>query len=125
MGCQLQHEKITLLGNISNISVSDFKNYGGLNEKFFLVISDQREITSFEEIIKSAVRKKGTNLVGKPTYDLLIQYDDGKTHGFHLLLGDKDEESKVLFIGHEEKVFVIKPELTNQLRKLIVQEIHD
>lgn len=41
------------------------------------------EIASFEEVIESAEY----SILEKPTYDLLIQYDDGNTHGLHLILG--------------------------------------
>ena len=55
----------------------------------------------------------------KPDYDILIRYENGDTHGLHLLLGNVEEESIIMYIGHENKGYVISPKDTNKLRRIL------
>ena len=56
---------------------------------------------------------------GKPDYDILIRYESGGTYGLHLILGNIGEESILMYIGHENIGYIISPEETSKIRKLI------
>jgi len=75
----------------------------------------------FEEVLKKARRKNQNVDVdnGKPDYDILIRYENEDTHGLHLILGNTGEESIVMYIGHENIGYIISPEETNKIRKLL------
>jgi hypothetical protein len=119
--CQSQSEEMKLLGNISEISISKSNGYGGLNENYFVSINQAEAIVGFEEVLKNARGKNQdvdvTN--GKPDYDILIRYENGDTHGLHLILGNTGAESIVMYIGHENIGYFISPEETNKIRKLL------
>ena len=119
--CQSQSEEMKLLGNISEISISNSNGYDGLNENYFVFINQTEAILGFEEVLKNA---RGKNqdvdvINGKPDYDILIRYENGDTNGLHFILGNTGAESIVMNIGHENIGYFISPEETNKIRKLL------
>ncbi|MYL58245.1 hypothetical protein GLW20_12085 [Virgibacillus halodenitrificans] len=119
--CQSQEKQMTMLDGISSISVSESDGYGGINENYVTTIDKDTIISRFEEIFKNAEGKKQKVDVGteKPDYDILIRYENGETHGLHLVLGNTREESRVMYVGHENNVFDISPEGTKVLRGVL------
>ena len=119
--CQSQSEEMKLLGNISEISISKSNGYGGLNEKYLVSINQAEAIVVFEEALQNAKEKNQDVDVtkGKPDYDILIRYENGGTHGLHLILGNAGAESIVMYIGHEKIGYIISPKDTNKIRKLL------
>ncbi|MDX8047206.1 hypothetical protein SH601_14555 [Gracilibacillus sp. S3-1-1] len=119
--CQSQEENITLLDNISTISISDSDGYGGINENYFTTIDRDTLIAKFENVLKSARAKKQKVDVTneKPDYDVLIRYENGETHGLHIVLGDIGEESRVMYIGHENIGYNIPDKGTELLREIV------
>ena len=67
------------------------------------------------------MQKKGNKKVNKekPDYDLLIQYQNGDTHLIHLSLGNEDQESVLMYAGHENDVFYVSTEATKKLKELL------
>ena len=55
----------------------------------------------------------------KPDFDILIRYENGDTQGLHLLLGNEGDERVITYIGHEKYGYIVSPEDTNELRKLL------
>lgn len=120
IACQSQNEGVTLLDDVSGISISKSNGYGGLNEDYFLSIQDET-ISAFEEVLKNAKRKSQDVDVTyeKPDYDILVRYENGDTQGLHLLLGNQGEESVIMFIGHENNGYIVSAEDTNELRSVL------
>ncbi|RSL30494.1 hypothetical protein D7Z54_25665 [Salibacterium salarium] len=116
--CQTVHEKIEPLDDISKISISESGGYGGINNDFFMTISEKKTISGIEGVIKRANGKKHVVDVSddKPDYDLLINYADGGTHLLQLVLGSEGEESIFTYVGHEKNGFYVSPEDTKLLR---------
>lgn len=75
----------------------------------------------FEEVLHIAKgqKQKVDVINSKPDYDFLIHYENGNTHGLHLLLGNSGEESVFMYIGHENMGYIISPEDTSKLRNLV------
>ncbi|WP_240378196.1 hypothetical protein [Bacillus piscicola] len=119
--CQSQEEKMTLIDNVSSISISKSDAYGGLNENYFTTIDEDAIISRFEEIVKNAEGRKQKVDVDKekPDYDILVRYKNGETHGLHLVLGNTGEKSRIMYIGHELNGFDISPKDTNYLRDML------
>jgi hypothetical protein len=120
VACQSPSEEMTLLGSVSDISISESNGYGGLNENYFISINEAEDISSFEDVLKNAKRiKQDVDMTNeKPDYDILIRYANGNTHGLHLVLGNKGEESRIMYIGNEKNGYIISPKDTDTLRKL-------
>ena len=91
-----------------------------MNEKYFLTIDKDKDISEFEKILKDVKEKKQKVDVikEKPDYDILIRYKNEKTHGLHLVLGNTGEESKIMYIGNENNGFYISSEDTEILRNI-------
>ena len=120
-GCQSQDKEMTLLDNISSVSISESDGYGGMNEKYFMVVVHDAFLSEFEKVLTTA---KGNELkvsVYKeiPDYDLLVRYANGETHGLHLKLGNIGEKSRVMYVGNENNGFDISPEDTKILRGIL------
>ncbi|MEG0260360.1 MAG: hypothetical protein RR595_02730 [Lysinibacillus sp.] len=118
ISCQSQNEGMTLVENVSDISISKSTAYGSLNENFFSSFSQEEIITDFEKILNNS---KGTTIdVMKetPTYDILVRYENGDTHGLHLLLENEGEESILMFIGYEDG-YIVSSEDTRKLKNII------
>ena len=121
IACQSQNEEMTLLDRVSEISISKSNGYGGLNESYFVSIKQAEAISGFEDILKMT---KGINsdidvTSEKPDYDILVRYENGGTHGLHLVLGNEGEESIFMYIGYEKSAYTISPENTNKLKRII------
>ncbi len=119
IGCQSQSEEMTLLDNVSDISISKSKGYGGLNENYFASFSQEEIISKFEEILKNAKDTNQDATNETPTYDILVRYENGGTHGLHLLLGNEGKKSIFMYIGHEKNSYTVSPDDTNKLKKII------
>jgi hypothetical protein len=119
--CQSQNKEMSLLDNITNISISESNGYGGVNESYSISINQADAISDFEEIFKNAqgIHQDFDLINEKPDYDILVRYENDDTQGLHLLLGSKGEKSIIMFIGHEKIGYTISSEDTNRLRKLL------
>lgn len=119
--CQSQAEEMTMLDDISSISISKSDGYGGINENYFATIDKDTLISRFEEVFKNAEGKKQKVDIDneKPDYDILIRYKNGETHILHLVLGNTREKSRVMYVSHEDKGFDISPEDTKVLRGVL------
>lgn len=119
--CQSQEEKMTMLDDISSISISESDGYGGINENYFATIDQDTLISKLEEIFKNAEGKKQKVDVDKdkPDYDILVRYKNGEDHLLHLVLGNTGEKSRVMYVGHENNGFDISPEDTKILRSIL------
>ena len=118
ISCQSQTKEMTLLDDVSGISISKSNGYRGLNENYFASYSQEESISDFEKILKNT---KGTTqdvTNDTPTYDILIRYEYGDTHGLHLLLGNDGEESVFTYIGYEGN-YTVSPEGTHKLKNII------
>ncbi|MGP4040167.1 hypothetical protein ACTWP4_09770 [Gracilibacillus sp. D59] len=119
IGCQSPKEKMSPLDNITEISISNSEGYGGLNENYFAILHKRKVISIFEEVMRSTKREVNGVNAENPDYDILVRYEDGSTQGLHLILGEEDDESKLLYIGHEKLTFSVSSEGTQKLRKII------
>jgi len=89
-----------------------------------MTIDKKAFISVFEDVLTRAERKKQKVNVNeeKPDYDLLIHYENGETHGLHLVLGNKGEKSRIMYIGYENNGFELLSEDTTILRDLLEDE---
>lgn len=119
--CQSQDKEMTMLDDISSISLSKSVGYGGINENYIAKVDKYTFISRFEKVFKNAEGKKQKVNVNneKPDYDILIRYENGETHGLHLVLGDTGEKSRVMYVGHENNCFDISPKDTKVLRDIL------
>lgn len=119
--CQSQEKEMTMLDDISSISISKSNGYGGINENYIETIDKDTIISRFEETFKNAEGRKQKVDVDteKPDYDILIRYKNGETHGLHLVLGKTGEKSRVMYFGHENNGFDISPEGTEVLKGVL------
>lgn len=115
-GCQSPKE-MTLLGDITKVSISESEGYGGINEDYFVSLSDKETLDHLEGIIKDA--KRTGDEIKKPDFDLLVEYEEDETHMIHLFLGKEGKESAFMYTGHEKDVYTVSPEATTELRKLL------
>ncbi|SFL54079.1 hypothetical protein SAMN04487943_102133 [Gracilibacillus orientalis] len=119
IGCQSQSKEMMLLDNVSSISISESKGYGGLNENYFASFNQDEIIAEFEEIFKNTEVTNQDATYETPTYDILVRYENDATHGLHLILGDEGEESLFIYVGNENNIYSVSSEATNKLRKMI------
>lgn len=119
--CQSKDKEMTMLDGISSISISESNSYGGINENYDTTIDKDAIISRVEEVFKNAEGRKQKIDVGteKPHYDLLIRYENGETHGLHLVLGNTGEKSRVMYVGHENNGFDISSEDTKVLKEVL------
>ncbi|MCR1899645.1 hypothetical protein NSA47_11730 [Irregularibacter muris] len=120
-GCQSPKE-MKLLGEIKEISISEFYKYGGTNEEYFASINQPESLSKFKEIVENAEKRDNNTSKVDPNYDLRIEYENGDIHILHMLLGHPDQESALMYAGNENKVFYISSEATAELRKILPVE---
>lgn len=116
-----QAEEMTVLDNVSFISISDSDGYGGINEVSSKTIDSDVQILQFESILKNAKgRKQKVGVVKeKPDYDIVVHYENDGTHLLHLVLGGIGEKSRVMYVGYEDNGFDISPEDTKVLKDIL------
>lgn len=124
VGCTNQEHTMDLLDeNIREINVSESNGVGDMNQDILVSISDKDSIKRFENIIRTAVKQKLNNDAVKPDFDIMVEYEgDLPTHAIHLTLGEKGEESILMYIASEGETYVISSKSTDQLRELILSE---
>lgn len=107
--------------DISSISVSKSEGYGGINDDYFITIDEKSSTSEFQDILKKAENKKQKIDVDKesPDYDLVINYGKDKELLLHLVLGDKGEKSRIMYMGNEDNGFNIPAKDTKDLRTIL------
>ncbi|OAT85420.1 hypothetical protein A6P54_18990 [Bacillus sp. MKU004] len=125
--CQQERsEKMVLLDEkISAVDISESKGLGGMNEQVLMSFTDKDSLSIFKTAITTARKQPGKVDLTEPDYDVMVQYESEEgqlqTHGIHLWLGDEGEASTLVYVG-DETVYHAPPEITKQLRGLIVSE---
>ena len=124
VGCTNQEQTMDLLDeNIREINVSKSNGVGDMNQDILVSISDKESIKIFENIIRTAVKQKSNIDAVKPDFELMVEYEgDLPTHAIHLMLGEKGEESILMYIDSEGETYVTSSNSTGQLRELILSE---
>ncbi|MFP7487278.1 hypothetical protein SFC65_24280 [Priestia filamentosa] len=118
-GCKSKDDSMPTLSKINEVSISKSKDLDELNEDFFFS-SDAKKITAnFQEIMKHTTSTNQEVNTRKVNYDILVKYNDDKTHGLHLALGDEGEGSLLTFIGNNNKVYKVSPDDTKRIREII------
>lgn len=112
---------MTMLDDISSVSIAESDGYGGINENYITTIDKDTIISIFEKAFENAEGRKQKVDVNteKPDYDILIHYENGETNGLHLVLGNTGEMSRVMYVGHENNGFDISPESTKEIRGVL------
>ena len=105
-----------LLDHIISITISQSHSYGEVNKNYFKVIHDARELTYIENSLKKAHSKKQKIdiMKEKPDFDLIIHYRESRTHLLHLVLGDRGETSRIMYVSYENTSSIIPSDETLQ-----------
>lgn len=112
---------MTLLDNISSVSIAESDGYGRVNDNYFATIDKGALTLEFQKVLKNAEGKKQKVHITKekPDYDIVIDYENDGTHLLHLVLGGKGEKSRVMYVGNENNGFDITPEDTEVLSEML------
>lgn len=96
LGCQSQDKEMTLLDNISSVSIAESDGYGGVNDNYFATIDKDAQTLKFQKVLKNAegTKQKVDVAKEKPDYDIVINYENDGTHLLHLVLGGKGEKAE-------------------------------
>ena len=72
--------------------------------------------------MKTATKQNVSHSLGKPDYDIQVQYSEGyPTHAIHLWLGEEGETSTLMYtIDDEDESYFTTINMTNKLRKIIL-----
>ncbi|AXH99640.1 hypothetical protein DV702_07675 [Sporosarcina sp. PTS2304] len=92
-GCAHESNTMSLLDySVKEVKLSQFENFGGINEQYVLSFVRPEEIAIFEQAVQTATKQSDPEKNFMPDYDLLIEYDiaegDLPTHGIHMWLGN-------------------------------------
>ena len=121
--CDGVNKEMPILGNISSISISKSQGYGGLNNNLSAVYREKEALSDFEEVMKNAKGKRVDFIDNineeKPDYDILVEYENGGNHLLHLILGQEEQESILMYVGYEYNPYYVTPVETKRLRGLI------
>ena len=118
IGCQSNDNNELNIGDISKVSISKSSGFGKVNEDFFAIYEDDEALELFQNAITNAVKQDGMVDMVEPEYDLRI-YENGKTKGYHLWIGEKGHKSTIMKISDTHTIYSISEEITNQLTDLI------
>src|SRR5699024_6889432 len=102
--CQTQDKEMTMLDDISSVSIAESDGYGGINENYITTIDKDTIISIFEKAFENAEGRKQKVDVNteKPDYDILIH--------------NTWEMSRLMYVDHENNSFDISPEKTKDIR---------
>lgn len=118
-----QEETMVLLDEeISKIILSNSLGKGDINLKELKSFEDDEFISIFEKAMKTATKQNVSHSLGKPDYDIQVQYSEGyPTHAIHLWLGEEGETSTLMYtIDDEDESYFTTINMTNKLRKIIL-----
>lgn len=110
---------------IAEIRISAFEAWDEMNEDTLLSFKEAKDVSVFEEAIRTArkqpVDAKGTD----PDYDVMVIYAQPfPVHAIKLWLGEEGQDSvfSYAFRDGEEAVYVASAKHTDRMRALILQE---
>lgn len=117
-GCQTKEEMLMDdVSDIKEISISKSSGFGKLNDDFFAIFRDSKELDTIKSALITAkrekVRLKGIN------YDLLITDYEGGNYLLQFYLGEEGEKSEFIYVGYEDRVYFTSEETTQELRNII------
>ncbi|SFQ30257.1 hypothetical protein [Salibacterium halotolerans] len=113
-GCKA--EGLPVDQDIKRVNIAESSGFGGLNENFIMNIEDSNKLEDFQALMESA--EKEDIKVNRPIYDMQIKYEDDTNRGLHLSQ-KKNGELTLMFIGHEEDVYVPSPESSKKVKEIL------
>ena len=105
------NEKLKVDGEITKISISKSKGNSGSATIF----EDDESIETLKSIISNAVKEDGIVDMANPEFYMNLIYDNEKEQGFHLLIGEKGEKSKLMKTDDTHTIYTVSEEMTDKL----------
>lgn len=127
-GCEKEPgwETMQLLDEkVIEIRISAFEAWDEMNEDILLSFMEAKDISVFEEAIRTAREHQENTKRTAPDYDVMVIYtQQSPVHAIKLWLGEEGQESVFSygFRDGEEAVYVASAKHTDRIRELILQD---
>lgn len=108
-------------GDVAKVSISIGAKFNKVNTDFFKEYTDEESLTLFQQVIATAVKNEGIVDMAKPEYDVQIVDSAGNKYGYHLWLGDKDQNSSLMHVKDTHSIYTISEDFTEKLAALVRQ----
>ncbi|WP_336634775.1 hypothetical protein [Lysinibacillus fusiformis] len=102
-------------GKLAKISFSNSVEFGFVHSDFMKEYEDENCLNLFQKGMTTAVRNKGIVNMAIPQYDVQVVYTAENQYGFHLWLGEVDQQN----VKDTYTIYSISEDLTAPLRSLI------
>jgi len=129
-GCEKEPgwETMQLLDEqIAEIRISAFENWDEMNGDTLLSLKEAKDVSVFEEAIRTARKQADDAKRTDPDYDVMVVYaQQSPVHAIRLWLGEEGQESvfSYAFKDWGEDVYVVSSKYTDRMRELILSEGH-
>lgn len=99
---------------LAKISFSNSVEFGFVHSDFMKEYEDENCLNLFQEGMTTAVRNKGIVNMAIPQFDVQVVYTAENQYGFHLWLGEVDQQN----VKDTYTIYSISEDLTAPLRSL-------
>ena len=106
---------------LAKVSISIGAKFNKVNTDFFKECTDEESLTLFQQAITTAVKNEGIVNMATPEYDVQVVDTAGNKYGYHLWLGDKDQNSSLMHVKDTHSIYTISEDFTEKLAALVRQ----
>ncbi|MED4122947.1 hypothetical protein [Halalkalibacterium halodurans] len=106
---------------ITSVSVSEFQQFGKINQAPFMTLNNPDEIAVFGEAIETATKMDGIVNVVKADFDIELLRDNEEDFSFHLWLDDEAKTGSIMYTGDTHTLYSLTEDSTQKLQEQLFQ----
>lgn len=110
---------LEIKSEVDEIKVSNFKDFGALNEDYHMLFIEEEDIKIFVNAIEKSKPVKGDVDMPKGDYNFVLCFNEGTSEGFHLWISDRDSTGMIMKIDDTTTAYKLTKSSKNKILSLI------
>lgn len=111
--------KLKIESEVDEVKVSFFKDFGSMNEDYRMVVEKKEDIKIFVNAIKKSSPLSGDVDMPEADYNLLLNFNDGTSEGFHLWLSREYSTGTIMKIDDTATAYKLGKSSADKIRAII------
>lgn len=113
------YSNVAIEYEVDEIKISNFEDFGYLNEDYHLVFEEKEQIEVFIDAIESADPVEGSVNMPKGDYNLFLGSSEGSSEGFHLWISEIHPNGTIMKIEDTETAYTLTDRSRNKIQVLL------
>lgn len=113
------YSNVEIKYEVDEIKISNFKDFGHLNEEYHLVFEEKEQIKTFVNAIENARPVEGSIDMPEGDYNLLLYSNENISEGFHLWISERHPTGTIVNIADTATAYSLTNSSRNEILSLL------